>query len=161
MNGYAGYWFCLTMFNHKNDAKTIVKLWLIAGTLCGLISIPLVWLMPFNKKLWSISYTFLTIGVSGISLALITILVDMVGKNNPKYQKVLGVIIAPSIWLGRNPLAIFVTREFLDDLLNTYIVINDVSAWEHMYKILFDSWISVKEIASLMFSTMILLVLIL
>jgi predicted acyltransferase len=52
------------------------------GVLFSLISIPLIWLMPLNKKIWSISYTFLTIGISGISIAVITILVDMVGKNN-------------------------------------------------------------------------------
>lgn len=110
LNAYAGYWFCLTMFNHKNETKKIIKIWLFAGSLCALTALPLYWLMPFNKKLWSISYTFLTIGASGISLALITILVDVIGKNSSNYQKVLGIIIAPSIWLGRNPLAIFVSR---------------------------------------------------
>ena len=59
-----------------------VRIWLIIGVLCSLISIPLIWLMPLNKKIWSISYTFLTIGISAISIAIITILVDMAGKNN-------------------------------------------------------------------------------
>ena len=117
------------MFNHKNETKKVIKIWLFAGALLALTALPLYWLMPFNKKIWSISYAFLTMGVSGISLALITILVDVVGKDSPRYQKVLSVIIAPSIWLGRNPLALFVSRDFLDDLLNTYIVINEKAAW--------------------------------
>lgn len=80
INGYAGYWFCLTMFDYKVKPKKIVQTWIIAAGLCALTALPLVWLMPLNKKLWSISYTFLTIGISGFSLALITILVDMVQK---------------------------------------------------------------------------------
>jgi predicted acyltransferase len=66
--------------------------------------------MPLNKKLWSISYTFLTIGISGVSLALITIALDLVGKKNQKYQKVISIITGPFIWMGRNPLAIFASR---------------------------------------------------
>lgn len=88
----------------------IVKLWIIIGLLCALISLPLTWLMPLNKKLWSISYTFLTIGISGVSLALITIALDLVGKKNEKYQKIIPIITAPFIWMGRNPLAIFASR---------------------------------------------------
>lgn len=48
--------------------------------MCALTAVPLLWLMPLNKKLWSISYTFLTMGISGISLALITILMDVIQK---------------------------------------------------------------------------------
>lgn len=80
INGYAGYWFCLTMFDYKTNPFKIVKTWVMTAALCGLIALPLIWLMPLNKKIWSISYTFLTIAISGVSLAIITILVDMVKK---------------------------------------------------------------------------------
>ena len=80
MNAYAGYWFCLTMFDHKGQTKKTVVIWTAAGALCALTALPLVWLMPLNKKLWSISYAFLTTGISGISLSGITVLFDLVGK---------------------------------------------------------------------------------
>lgn len=100
--------------------------------------------MPLNKKIWSVSYAFLTVGVSGASLALITIIFDILGKNSPRYQKILPIITAPFLWFGRNPLAMFISRDFLDDLLNTYVVINEVTAWDHLYHYLFKTWIDVK-----------------
>lgn len=103
----------------------------------GIVGLPMIWLMPLNKKIWSISYTFITIAVSGLSLSLITIVFDIVYKDNARYQKIMQIISAPFIWFGRNPLAIFVTRDFLDDLLNTYIVINGTEAWQHIYHYLF------------------------
>lgn len=80
VNGYAGYWFCLTMQDNKGQLKRMLATWFSASVLCGLIALPLVWLMPLNKKIWSISYTFLTTCISGVSLALITILLDVVHK---------------------------------------------------------------------------------
>lgn len=124
INGYAGYLFCLTMLDHKGQIKRILGIWLSSSVLCGLIVLPLVWLMPLNKKIWSISYTFLTICISGVSLTVITVLLDVLKKDSEKYQKVAGWITAPLIWFGRNPLAIFISRDFVDDLMNTYIVIN-------------------------------------
>ena len=85
--------------------------------------------MPLNKKIWSVSYAFLTIGTSGITLSLITIIFDILGKDSPRYKKVISVITTPFLWFGRNPLALFMSRDFLDDLFNTYIVINDVTLW--------------------------------
>lgn len=74
-----------------------------------------------------------------------------------RYQKIIAVVTAPMIWMGMNPLAIFVSRDFLDDLLNTYVVINGTEAWQHLYHYLFETWIQNKEVASLMFSLFLLL----
>lgn len=125
MNAYAGYWFCLTMFEHRNDTKKTVKIWVMAASLCALTALPLVWLMPLNKKIWSVSYAFLTVGTSGISLALITIIFDIAGKDNIRYKNITSKISNPFLWFGRNPLALFMSRDFLDDLCNSYIVFSD------------------------------------
>lgn len=157
INAYAGYWFCLTMFDHKNQTKKVVTIWTITGAICALIALPLVWLMPLNKKLWSISYAFLTVGISGISLSIITVLLDMVQKENRRYQKVVGIITTPLVWMGRNPLAIFMSRDFLDTLLNEYVVINEIPLWKHIYHYLFETWITYTPVASIMFSLFLLL----
>lgn len=145
------------MFDHKGQTKKTVIIWTVAGALCALTSLPLVWLMPLNKKIWSISYAFLTAGVSGISLALITVLFDMVQKDNKKYQRVLEVVTKPLVWMGRNPLAIFISRDILDPLLNFYIVINNVGVWRHIYHYLFETWISDIGLASILFTLFMLL----
>jgi predicted acyltransferase len=132
INGYAGYWYCLTMFDNKNDTKKLVKIWIVAGVLCCLTALPLTWLMPLNKKIWSISYTFLTIGISGISLALITVLLDVFKKQSQRYQKVIGVVSAPFVWFGRNPLAIFISRDLVDDIMNSYIIIDGKDSWYYI-----------------------------
>jgi len=80
VNGYAGYFFCLVMFDNKNQIKKILTIWTIASLMCGLIAIPLLEMMPLNKKIWSMSYTFLTIAISGISLTIITLFFDVIGK---------------------------------------------------------------------------------
>ena len=69
----------------------------------------------------------------------------------------LGVITTPLVWMGRNPLAIFMSRDFLDTLLNEYVVINDIPAWTHIYHYLFETWISNVSLSSLLFSLFMLL----
>lgn len=147
------------MFDNKNDIKKTLSIWTVASLLCALISVPLLKLMPLNKKIWSVSYTFLTIGISGISLTLITLLLDIVGKNNSKYQRFLGIVTQPLIWMGRNPLAIFVSRDLIDDICNSYIVINGIGSYEKIYKHLFASWVHNEQVASSLFSVFWLLVL--
>jgi hypothetical protein len=36
INAYAGYWFSLTMFDHKGQTKKTVIIWTVAGALCAL-----------------------------------------------------------------------------------------------------------------------------
>jgi hypothetical protein len=37
----------------------------------------------------------------------------------------MGIITAPFLWLGRNPLAIFASHELFCDILGDYIIINN------------------------------------
>lgn len=119
---------------------------------------PLTFLMPLNKKIWSISFVFLTAAASGLALVIITYLVDVLGLRHPRYAKIVNKIIQPSIWLGLNPLAIFVFMEALAILLEVYIVIDDVSAAHHFYNHAFLSWIGNKEVASTIFPVFFLLI---
>ena len=43
--------------------------------------------------------------------------------------------------MGRNPLAVFVSRDLIDDICNSYIVINGVQSYENIYHYLFATWI--------------------
>ena len=67
---------------------------------------------PICKKRWSISFAFLTSAFSGAALSLCFIFVDILDKRVVKEY-----IIQPFLWLGMNPLFIFVAMIAFDNLL--------------------------------------------
>lgn len=81
LNAYAGYYFCLIMLDNKGQIKNILNFWVIASIMLGAIVYPLTLMMPLNKKIWSISFVFLTTAVSGLSVAFITFFVDVLGAK--------------------------------------------------------------------------------
>lgn len=117
LNAYAGYYFCLIMLDNKNQIKKILTLWTVASLLLGAVVSPLTLMMPLNKKIWSISFVFLTSAASGLALTLITYLFDVLNKKYVRYGRVANIITKPSIWLGRNPLAVFVVMEIVATIL--------------------------------------------
>lgn len=152
LNAYAGYYFCLIMMDNKNEINKIMKLWIATSLLLGVMVYPLTLMMPLNKKIWSISFVFLTTAVSGLSLTFITYVVDVLGSKYEKYGKIVNIVTRPFIWLGRNPLAIFVLMDVLAILLIKYIIIDDKPAWSHFYHYVFASWISNSEVASTIYA---------
>ena len=65
-----------------------------------------------NKKRWSVSFAFITSGISGLALTLCFIFVDILDKKFIKEK-----LIQPALWLGMNPLFIFVAMIAFDNLL--------------------------------------------
>lgn len=117
LNGYVGYRFTLIMMDNKGNTKKIMANWIMFSLLMGAMVYPLTILMPLNKKIWSISFVFLTSAASGLALTLITYLFDVLNKKYVKYGRVANIITKPSIWLGRNPLAVFVVMEIVAIIL--------------------------------------------
>ncbi len=97
--------------------------------------------MPFNKQLYTSSFTLIVIAVSGASLTFFYIFVDILPSLYPGMKKCVEIITAPLKWLGLNPLAIFVGMDLLAIFLITYIKIDDKSVWSHFYSKAFHSWI--------------------
>lgn len=158
LNAYAGYYFCLIMLDNKNQIKKILSLWTVASLLLGAVVYPLTLMMPLNKKIWSISFVFITSAVSGLSLTFITLFVDVLGAKYQKYGKVINIIVKPFIWLGRNPLAIFILMDVVAIVLIKYIIIDEKSAWSHFYHYVFASWISNHYVASSIFALFFVLI---
>jgi len=77
LSAYAGYYFCLIMMDNKTNTYKVMKLWIIASLIMGAVVYPLTILMPLNKKIWSISFVFLTAAVTGLFLTFITYTVDV------------------------------------------------------------------------------------
>ena len=97
--------------------------------------------MPLNKKIWSISFVFTTVGISGLTLTFFAIIVDILGAKGKIYSKIINFLIRPLLWLGRNPLIIFVLMDALCIILLKYIIIDDKSGWGEFYHYVFASWI--------------------
>ena len=105
------------MLDNKADIKRTLLTWVIISVIVGVAGYPLTFLMPLNKKIYSTSYLFLTIGVAGLTLSFLVIVVDLVGKSNQIYQKVVKVVTFPFVWLGRNPLAVFVVMNLASSFM--------------------------------------------
>ena len=93
-----------------------------------------------NKKRWSVSFGFITSGISGAALCLCFIFVDILNKPFIKEK-----LIKPTLWLGMNPLFIFVAMIAFDNILmnNVKFMYNgkENNVWNYIDKQLFDSWI--------------------
>ena len=121
------------MFDNENNTKKTLYLWTILSIMLGAISYPLTFLMPYHKRMWTVSYVFLTSAVAGILLILITYLFDVLSPIKPRLKQVTDKIMIPFIWLGRNPLAIFILMEVTNIILPVYIVINGKKGDEIIY----------------------------
>ena len=140
------------MVDNKNETKRILKIWTGFALFCMVIGGFAEFLMPLNKKLWSTSFVFMTSGISGLSLALLALLVDVLGSSLGLYSKIVRVVTKPFVWLGRNPLIIFVLMDALAILMIKYIIIDDKSLWAHFYHTVFASWISNPTVCSTVFA---------
>jgi len=67
---------------------------------------------PVCKKRWSASFAFLTSSYTGFLLCLCFFLVDILDKPLIKEKLAL-----PFLWLGMNPLFIYVMMMFTDNVL--------------------------------------------
>lgn len=123
--------------------------------------------MPYNKKIWSASFALITVGISGAALTLTMVIVDIVaappkgfivieGENRPEEPGCLGktinILTSPFVWLGMNPLAIYILMMMTESILDTYVTIGDASGWGSFYNKAFTSWISDPYWSSAVFS---------
>ena len=106
---------------------------------------------PIIKKLWTVSYALVTAGISGGVLSSVYFFVD-VETWGYKTQQVIAIATKPLVWLGRNPLFIFIGMIVLEILLMDVLQFNDSSAWSLIYTYAFASWIWNKAVASLLVS---------
>jgi len=138
---YIGYYFCLIMKDNKGDIKKTIKYWTLTSLILGVCVYPLTRIMPLNKKLYSTSFALLTSCTSGLTIIFFMLLIDILPQRNQTLKKVMHVITQPFIWLGRNPLFVFVIMDLVAILLIKYIIIDDKSLWSLFYKYVFKSWI--------------------
>jgi predicted acyltransferase len=158
---YAGYMFCLLMLQNKSKNEPIsktLKTWIVASLLCGLVVYPLINLMPLNKKIYSTSFTFIVIAISGLCLSSLVILIDILPASCPRYAKIVNFITGPFLWLGMNPLAVFVMMDLVAIFMIKYIEVEGKSLWSAFYKSCFTPWIDDPQLCSSIFAVFFLIV---
>jgi len=135
----------------------VLIFWLIIGMLFTFLGAVFSIWIPFNKQLWSLSFACFTAGVGVLLLALCYYLIDFMFPN----AKLIRTTSKPFIWLGSNPLAIFIGMIGLEIILMDWVSspwahINyngtEVSAWTWLYWNGFQSWIKNEDLASLLFA---------
>jgi predicted acyltransferase len=115
MNTFSGLCFSLLMRYNTQKKGNKIDL-LLYWALLSLSLIGVGYLITqgdaCNKKRWSVSFSFITSGISGAALCLCFIVVDISNKAWIKEK-----LIKPTLWLGMNPLFIFVAMIAFDNLL--------------------------------------------
>lgn len=69
--------------------------------------------MPFNKRLYTITFLLTNICSCSIVLSLFMYVVDIMPKKRPEMRSKVQTAIQPLNWLGLNPLAIFIVLQIL------------------------------------------------
>ncbi|TNV71840.1 hypothetical protein FGO68_gene2358 [Halteria grandinella] len=103
---------------------------------------------PVCKKRWSVSFAFFTSAMSGFALSLCFYVVDIL--NKPFIKETL---CQPFLWLGMNPLFIFVAMIAFDNLLMNNIRFtfdgHKWNLWGFINEKGFASWMGNEYVASL------------
>jgi len=168
---YIGVETGLVLFNEKGkrdlqEMRRHVRVeiqWVILGSIVSVVGVLLSIWLPFNKKIWSLSFGLFTGGLGTLFLAFCYLIVDVMRWKSSKF---IQIPIKPLIWLGTNPLAVFIGMVFVEIVLLRWITSpwvliwheqQTVSAWIWIYWNLFQVWIHDEKLASLLVATVHLL----
>lgn len=149
---YGGYLFSLMMKDFKNDKKQLLKEWLSTAIFFVLLSLPLMLVMPLNKHLWLASFAVHCVGIAGIMLVLTLLLVDVAGAPPNRFSRCVDICTRPLLWLGMNPLAIYVMMNIVEIVMWKLITIDGQRMWYWFYDHAFGTWISDPAVCSTVYS---------
>lgn len=140
------------MSKYKENPKKLAVAWLSIAFILGTVTYPMTLAFPFNKKIYTPSFILVVGSVSGTALTFFYFLVDILPTLVPRSKKVIEVITAPLLWLGLNPLAIFVLMDLVGIFFILYIKIDGKSLWTQFFNHVFGSWIHDDAISALAFA---------
>eukprot|EP01133_Synstelium_polycarpum_P016862 gene16862-20047_t len=110
---------------HSYAHLDILVRWITLIILFGIPAIALgTTVVPFNRQVWSISFTMLTVSCGGLLVALVFILLDVI-LWQPRPGKAIRMMSRPFVWIGRNPIAIYVLMMFQQIIIMNYLKVND------------------------------------
>jgi hypothetical protein len=119
---------------------------------------------PVCKKIWSISFVFITSSIIAMCLFLCYVVFDVInvnGLHSAAFQQkqstcssssCLEKLFQPCVWLGRNPLLVFLGMVFVEVVMLDNVHIDGRSLWKWTYDEAYASWIGDKTLASFLFA---------
>lgn len=115
------------VMKYKTQPQTLIKYWLIFALICGILIYPCSFLMPFNKRLYTITFLFTNLAQCSVMVSLFMYVVDIMPKTYPQMKNKIGTAIQPLNWLGLNPLAIFIILQIVygDIMMDGWITWGD------------------------------------
>lgn len=130
---YIGYCFGLMILKYKNQQEKLIKNWLLFAIICLIPIYPCSLFMPFNKRLYTITFLFGVLSTSATSLTLFLLLIDYLPKLNEKSANIIKKITTPLKWAGMNPLAIFIVLQFVFQIFWGWVKIDNKSLYIVFY----------------------------
>jgi predicted acyltransferase len=117
---------------------------------CGLIAIACFWnlVLPVNKKLWTSSYVFLTVGIDMVLLSFLIYIIEM--KQRTSWTPFFNVF-------GKNPLFIYLVSELLIVVLFTIPAGNGENSAEWVNRVFFQAIVP-GPVGSLLFALVYMMV---
>ena len=109
------------MSKYKSQPKILASYWLIIAGVLGVLIYPVHSFVPFNKKIYTPSFILVVGAVSGASLTFFYFIIDVLPTTRPKLARFFEIITKPLLWLGLNPLAIFVLMDLVGIFMILYI----------------------------------------
>lgn len=98
----------ICMQSGLNTRLVVIGILAIALIAIGIMMTPY---LPLNKRIWSPSYVFLTCGLAGMLLTLLTVVTDVL---------ILRRWTLPLQWFGMNAIALYVASEMLAPVVRRY-----------------------------------------
>lgn len=96
--------------------------------------------MPFNKRLYTITFLFVTVSSCATVLSFFMVVVDILPQKFPQFKSKIMKIIQPMNWLGLNPLSVFILLQLTGDIMDNWIVFDgDRTPYTALYDAVF-SW---------------------
>jgi predicted acyltransferase len=108
VNVVAGYYAGVFISKHGKTYEGLAKL-LLWGVGCLFTAYVLNFFFPVNKKLWTDSFVFITVGLDLVLLSFLIFVIDFRGKRNGTYFFEV---------FGKNPLFIYLLSELLAETLD-------------------------------------------
>ncbi len=77
--------------------------------------------MPFNKRLYTITFLFVVLSSCATVLSFFMVVVDILPKKFPQFKSKIMKMIQPMNWLGLNPLSVFILLQLTGDIMDNWI----------------------------------------
>ena len=86
---YVGYIFCLLLQKLKDNPVRLVRYWFGIALLFAIPIYPCSLLMPWNKRLYTITFLTTVVSTSAATLSFFMVIVDILPKTLPNYSSVI------------------------------------------------------------------------